>query len=498
MTKKIQVPVNELAAKGNRFAAAWHRAHAGYLTRVFACAGALSLLAGPAQAWEPDVHFGLTKWLALKVGYEEKQAGWIAKGSLDVDDSYVTGPVIGTTLSSCIGSEDAAGSASVQGDHFPGKVAPPNAPASRSVIPGDIWIAGMERKLPPLNTSEASYQQLGRYLHAFQDSWSHRGVPDVPPFCSPSYGWGHSIKRGGWSCHLADLTYKWVDGANGNPMGDSMAMAEATYDVLSTSLKSLGKDPTYKWSELQSDVRNFMALATKDQKDKWFRQERFTDPRAFLMATSLPDCEAGAKNCSSYAFAELIPPWNQRVRKTPQALPKNVPAEIWEGFKKFFKASVDGAGATVKQTIDQGLAQIALQRALHVNDSCPALHETLFDSALGKGFLLGWGAQQPLQVCELAAKIQSDREAGVSCADATREARASLQSARPRSPPLPELLRRFPEVQPFVFTVRQGNDSGEYWAFAHFPHLPRDQLAVSAKRIEGKFKVTGFIWQPSE
>jgi hypothetical protein len=38
-----------------------------------------------ASAWEADVHFGLTKWLAIQAGFDRSEAETIAYGNQQVD-----------------------------------------------------------------------------------------------------------------------------------------------------------------------------------------------------------------------------------------------------------------------------------------------------------------------------------------------------------------------------------------------------------------------------
>lgn len=61
----------------------------------------LCLTPNNAKAWEADVHFGLTKWLALKVGFPEPVASLIAEGDQSIDDSTFTDPVYVTRKSAC-------------------------------------------------------------------------------------------------------------------------------------------------------------------------------------------------------------------------------------------------------------------------------------------------------------------------------------------------------------------------------------------------------------
>ena len=66
---------------------------------------ALLLVGAPraALAWEHDVHYGLTKWLALKAGFSSVDAEIIAAEDRKVDESWLTGPMHMTVISACFG-----------------------------------------------------------------------------------------------------------------------------------------------------------------------------------------------------------------------------------------------------------------------------------------------------------------------------------------------------------------------------------------------------------
>ena len=52
-------------------------------------AGGLAALAVPCHAYESDVHFGLTQWLARTAGYTAGQATAIALGNSRVDSGLI-------------------------------------------------------------------------------------------------------------------------------------------------------------------------------------------------------------------------------------------------------------------------------------------------------------------------------------------------------------------------------------------------------------------------
>ena len=51
------------------------------------------VLASGAEAWESDVHFGLTYWLALQAGFTDDAARLVAEADLSLDRGIRTAPV---------------------------------------------------------------------------------------------------------------------------------------------------------------------------------------------------------------------------------------------------------------------------------------------------------------------------------------------------------------------------------------------------------------------
>jgi hypothetical protein len=270
-------------------------------TRAIAL-GALSAFAyaTSAAAWENDVHYGLTKWLALQAGFTEEQATWIANGDVGIDKSPITEPVHTTIVSACVGS-DTTGSGQVHDHHFPSDRSVPNDPNLRDVRPGYVQQGGNVQSAPRIRdyNDQSRFREFGEYLHAFQDTWPHQGEPDVPPVCDPKPGCGHAFNRGGWACHLADLTYHWRD-------KDVVPMAKATYDALLAQTPGAARS----WDDLKPKIEGFAIARSKWEKDAWFTQENFYD-RSVLQEISLPDCIANAPCPGPYAFQKVIENWNQ-------------------------------------------------------------------------------------------------------------------------------------------------------------------------------------------
>jgi len=305
-------------------------------TNACACAcaslAALLVLNCSAFAWEADVHFGLTKWLALQVGFSKDLAERIAYGDQGVDDSLFTDPLKVTAVSACIPFySDPVGSILIHDNHFASREDTPNVPPNRVVKPGSIWRDGLPRQPPDLDGSDAGFLALGRFLHSFQDTWSHQGEPDPPLWCKKEWAFGHPVTRGGWLCHTADLTYVWQ-------ARDVPEMARATYEILVKAFAL--KD----WKTLEPMVHDFAVTASKQAKDAWFGKEKFfEDPRErdFLKDISLPDCEPNTScdlNTVQIPFeqwrASVRARWNEVVVRTVEF--PNVPEPVSRLFEDFF------------------------------------------------------------------------------------------------------------------------------------------------------------------
>jgi hypothetical protein len=169
-----------------------------------------------ASAWEDDVHFGLTKWLAFKIGYTEKAAQAIARSNVETDEGLFDARTL-VFWYACL-SRDRKASRLTKDLHFPSGGDIPSPPEQRSVSPGDRWAKRVvneeiERSISSESDRTDTLERFGQGVHALQDSWSHQGKPDipVPPICSETLAYGHPAKRGGWLWHRADLTPRVAD-----------------------------------------------------------------------------------------------------------------------------------------------------------------------------------------------------------------------------------------------------------------------------------------------
>lgn len=445
-----------------------------------------------ARAWEADVHYGLTFWLAMEVGYERMDAASVAEGDQGIDDSTVTGPVISTVLSSCV-SRDAsgAGARSVQEHHFPSKYPPPATPQRREVVAGEVWYNGAERSPPPCDGSRTELLRLGEYLHALQDTWSHRGPPDPPRFCDAEYAWGHAKQRGGWPCHLADLSFRWVD-------QDVVPMAKATYDVLTGARGGTAKA---SWVDLEGKIREFASRQSKWDKHGWFDSQGI-DASAFLPLTSLPDCTA-RDGCRTYPYEVLVIRW-KRLAALQQPSVAGLPADLAAVVLAFLKALDAQVGVqALAAMVDARLADVALAYALGVRDNCADLYLASFEFSFGRAFADGSGAYHPLSVCELAATITPG--GSVSCTAAAQAMRDAARQPLRRGPGLAAMRERLGGLPSYLFSAATSTKDGALAvvAEAHFAHLPRDKLVLRAAYVDpgdGKKipKIVSAIWAPSE
>jgi hypothetical protein len=234
-------------------------------------------VAWPLYGWETDVHYALTRWLAIKAGFSEADAELIASGDQELDDgTYSPAPwAVGLHIAL---TKDKSASKATQRNHFPSYADVPDTPEKRAVEPNSK--AAHEWALSEIDSKfggdgrsrRRALQDFGNSLHPLQDSWSHQGVPDIPfrPVLKvwPSLGWGHPEKRAGWPFHDADLTFLHVN--------DAIATARETYSLL---LKYLGAHKELKqrepipWERLEPDVYDFARASTKELKYQWFNSD---------------------------------------------------------------------------------------------------------------------------------------------------------------------------------------------------------------------------------
>jgi hypothetical protein len=242
---------------------------------------------GPVSAFEADVHFGLTRWLAQRAGFSAEQAESIAMGDQRVDGGLVDSNQLDLEYA-CAGRFPAI-ARQAQRDRFPSAKPVPAPPEERVVEAGS---AAAHQALTELTATSKGKEGLllgkfGHALHPLQDSWSHQGIPSQPQAarslggCDASLASNHPAARGGPDSHIADLTMRWP--------AETLAMAHSTYDELLKwgNIEGQPRKPAL-WDSLVQPIGEFSKASTKTQKRAWFLAQGMTDTQ-FLDGISLPD-----------------------------------------------------------------------------------------------------------------------------------------------------------------------------------------------------------------
>lgn len=246
----------------------------------------VAVLAGqPVLAYEEDVHYGLTRWLAIHAGFSLAEADTIATENVSYDHSMLSATRL-VFHYACL-DRDSKASELVKDYHFPSDGAIPSEPSTRKVMPGSLAALRKteERIVLPSQSMSDNIKRLGQGLHPLQDSWSHQGIPGSPveSLCERTLSWGHPADRGGWRTHDADLTFL-------HPLAETTEMARSTYGQLckfrDKVLRKACKNGAFEG--LKKDVEDFASAPTKKVKVQWFKSHGFAETD-FLDATSLPE-----------------------------------------------------------------------------------------------------------------------------------------------------------------------------------------------------------------
>jgi RHS repeat-associated protein len=197
----------------------------------------------PLGLYEIDVHYYLTYWLAIKTGcFTDKEARMIAEGNQKTDEDTATKPAFGGT------EEQRKRNSLYHGLH----------PHDHTPFLNAHWQNASKNESLPL---------LGRYLHYFQDTYSHSGYIDPK--------WGHSPRH--FATHRVDKTDYNVNKA--------MRMARQTWEKLSKWAKTHKCDCTTKWDESWWETIKRFSVAPGGN---WYSSRRYsiddpnTDPKFLL------------------------------------------------------------------------------------------------------------------------------------------------------------------------------------------------------------------------
>ena len=256
------------------------------LPAILALVAVLLALPVPAQAFESDVHFGLTRWLALRAGFTPSQADSIAVANQRIDGGLIENLAFSLEYA-CAGSFPEV-ARQVQDHHYPSAKPVPAAPVDRMVVPGgEAARRALAALAPQLKGKEGLLLgKFGEALHPLQDSWAHQGKPSQPGLgaslgCDAALASSPPLARGGSQSHSANLSAAWP--------ADVIGMAQATYEALRQypAIQAQDRQPA-DWALLLPALRAFAKASTKTQKRAWFVGQGITDT-GFLGGISLPD-----------------------------------------------------------------------------------------------------------------------------------------------------------------------------------------------------------------
>ena len=244
---------------------------------VTAMAG--GLFSAASWSYERDVHFGLTRWLAMKAGFSASEADAIATGNSRLDSETMETSELPLAFG-CF-ARDKESEAHYRAMHFPAD------DTQGAVVAG---APGTQRQIAelvkgPAGKEGAMLSRFGALLHPIQDSFSYAGTPvslfDIPLPCLQGVSVAPPLLRGGGIGHQADLTF--------NDVTTVVAMAKATYERLKNyPVVDRRQRKSAEWRELEERLLPFARARTKTEKRAWFATEGFAETD-FLQGISLPD-----------------------------------------------------------------------------------------------------------------------------------------------------------------------------------------------------------------
>jgi hypothetical protein len=233
-------------------------------TLLITCVALLNISVA-TSAWEEDVHYILTFWIANQAGLSRQDADAVARANQGLDDSDHNAAIPTVLWIILRGDEGAA--RDLQLKHFPTDASLPSPALRRVVAPNSSAARRRMEQVVMTPLASMTLQELGESLHPLQDSWSHQGVPDIPFNLRPNLISAHPKARGGWRSHDADTTNLHID--------EVVQVARASYDAVARLLSNnvgLRDHPATPWAKLEPVVRSFAAAATSEAKAEWARR----------------------------------------------------------------------------------------------------------------------------------------------------------------------------------------------------------------------------------
>jgi len=433
---------------------------------------ALVAVAGNASAYESDVHFGLTKWLAIQAGFAPAAADIIGTGNQRVDSGDML--FMELVLVYACTANDPLGERLAGEHHFPSAGPSAGPPQQRTVQPGSAAASKDANAVlgTPLDKSPYSLLLLGGALHTLQDSWAHQGIPSVPEpgeglACDPLRAWANPQSRGGWNSHKADLTMAWPS--------DVAAMAKATYDILVKYPMPVGsKQPAKAWDAVAVELDKFTRASTKTEKAAWFRGHGIDDV-LFLGGISLPD--------GTESFAASWPGRNLPELPSAGSRQHEIDKSLLAFFNDFFAQwmSSDDFNA---------IAAAFGDTAARAGKKPPAGDPEL------SARLKVWRIRDHGRVADIAHAQQPLTPKQRSAIDAAAKSGALVRYDTPAKAFFP-LLPRGKDVSPllpfFVAVDQSAAGKPRAVAITKLRHIPYDSLAVTAEQTNGKWRIVSIL-----
>lgn len=412
------------------------------------------LFSAAAFAFESDVHYGLTEWLARNAGFDEREARTIATGNHRVDSGDMQ-YIDDQFMYACVGKDD-VGAKRAGLHHYPTGGPVPGPPELRVVSPASDAAkkSAIAITRTPAEKAGFMFLALGEALHVLQDSWSHQGVPEAPTPgifpCDPTRSWGHPKARGGAHSHRADVTAHWP--------ADTLAMAKATYEVL-TQFPGTNRHPR-NWEEIRPLLDGFIKASTKSQKQSWFVSQGLGDV-SFLEGISLRD---GGRAFDLKWPGRRLPPI-----PTHQVRQHGVDADLLEFYHQFF----------AQWTATRDFEKLAGQFGAGNRAELAAR-------------LKLWRLRDHGRVADLAHSPRSLTAAQRSSLDAIGKERNAYATYQSHLDAYFPLLPRTEGVSPLLpFFV--ATSSGKAVAVVKFRHAPYDTVGVVAEKRDDRWRLTSIV-----
>lgn len=429
----------------------------------------VAALAAPltCTAFESDVHFGLTLWLAKKAGFAPGEAEAIALANQRIDAGsieYMTSPLQFACL-----SRFAADAVDVQNQHYPSERKVPADAQHREVAPGGPpALVLMNAALRRADGGKAAFMlgEFGRSLHTLQDSWAHKGVPSVPDWsrygidCDVRLAMSAPLNRGAPSSHAANLTWRWPD--------DVEAMAKSTYAQM-LRYPNINGSPRQAatWDEVRQTLPAFTSAKTKRAKADWFVANGMTDT-SFLDGISLPDGPAW-KTVRWKGRRDIPKPMSPSAQS-------GIDADLVDFYTRFFTDWV-----TTSPVEKRWLSALSIGQARKPDTA-------LIDQ------LMGWRLRDHGAYLALAGQPRSSGHASSPLRDrASYEVFKSLNDAV--LPLIVEGDKPSPILPFLVFSLPKSNEGSQRAiALVKLLDAPYDTIGLIAeKRTGSDWKITGLI-----